>query len=60
MKYGDSWRQGRRAFHQHFREQVVHQYHERVTKGVRKLLLALLDDPDTFADHLRQYVYPIQ
>lgn len=54
MPYGDRWRDSRRAFHQYYNSNQIPNYHWRVTKGVRELLVQLSDDPDHFIDHVRQ------
>ena len=53
MQYGDQWRAHRKLLHQHFRPQVVSQYHGAQTKGVRGLLRGLLDSPEAFKEHIR-------
>ncbi|GJE96514.1 cytochrome P450 [Phanerochaete sordida] len=53
MQYGEQWRAHRKLLHQHFRPQVVSQYHAAQTKGVRGLLRSLLDAPEAFTQHIR-------
>ncbi|PSS38121.1 hypothetical protein PHLCEN_2v28 [Hermanssonia centrifuga] len=53
MQYGERWRESRRAFHQHFHPGVIPKYYPRTVKGVRELLLRLLETPDDFMGHMR-------
>ena len=53
IEYGDSWRDHRRLFHQHFRPKAVPLYHPKITQEVRKLLRFLDDAPGAFAKHFR-------
>ena len=45
MTYGERWRSRRRQFRQVLNQHNVHTYHPTVTKTIRKMLCALLDDP---------------
>nr|BAL05120.1 cytochrome P450 [Phanerodontia chrysosporium] len=51
--YGESWRQQRRLFHQHFRQQAIPEYHAELTNGARMLLRSFLESPDHFLEHIR-------
>lgn len=56
MGYGDHWRERRRIFHQHFHPTAALQYRPRAIHGARVLIQRLLETPDDFMMHLRQYV----
>ncbi|KAF7374574.1 O-methylsterigmatocystin oxidoreductase [Mycena sanguinolenta] len=50
---GDKWRDYRRIFHQHFRQDVSRNYYPIQMKKVHLLLQALLSDPQEFREHLK-------
>ena len=54
MDYGDYWRMHRRHLHQHFRLQVVHNYHPQIAHEVRKFLALLATAPASFLKLYRQ------
>ncbi|KAJ3553127.1 hypothetical protein NM688_g3783 [Phlebia brevispora] len=53
MRYGDRWRDTRRAFHQYYNSNQVPNYHPTVVRNTRKMLASLLETPDDFMTHLR-------
>ncbi|EIN05560.1 cytochrome P450 [Punctularia strigosozonata HHB-11173 SS5] len=53
MNYGERWRKRRRAFHQFFNVNQVHQYRPIQLREARALLPRLLESPERFAHHLR-------
>lgn len=55
--YGDKWRTQRRMFHQHFNAHAMLKYGPHFPRVVRQTLLRLLDHPDDFMEHLRQWVF---
>ncbi|KAF8592281.1 cytochrome P450 [Ramaria rubella] len=55
MRYGDRWRQHRRIFHQKFHPAAVAAYHPVQAKHARELLLQLLDTPEDYLRHIRQF-----
>ena len=56
MRYGDEWREIRRAFHHHFNQNSVHIYRQKSSKEAKKLIHRLLTQPDDFMQHIRTYV----
>ena len=56
MQYGTWWRRHRKTFHQYFYPQAAANYRPAQTSEGRKTLKKLLDRPEEFADHVRQYV----
>lgn len=52
MDYGERWRGARRAFHQHFRPNALHDYHPKVTKWVKELTRRIMDEPEEFMEHI--------
>ena len=56
MGYDDEWREHRRLFHHHFGAQAVASYEQQLRRAVGEALSNLLDDPNDFMGHLRQYV----
>jgi cytochrome P450 len=57
MNYGERWRKRRRAFHQFFNINQVHQYRPAQLREARALLPRLLESPERFAHHLRQWAF---
>ena len=55
MGYDDEWREHRRLFHQHFGAQAVASYEPQLRRAVGEALSCLLEDPENFMGHLRQY-----
>ena len=55
MGYDDEWREHRRLFHQHFGAQAVANYEPQLRRAVGEALSCLLEDPENFMGHLRQY-----
>ncbi|KAJ7259513.1 cytochrome P450 [Mycena haematopus] len=53
LPHGDRWRQHRRMFQQHFRQDISRNYHPIQMKKIRQLLLGLLSSPQEFKEHLR-------
>ncbi|KAF5310372.1 hypothetical protein D9611_012042 [Ephemerocybe angulata] len=53
MPYNEEWRERRKIFQQALHPTRVEAYRERLVRGVRNLLLQLLDDPDNFRGHGR-------
>lgn len=56
MPYGTTWRRHRRAFHEHFHLNAVHNYVPIITQETQALLRRLLKTPECFMDHIRQCV----
>lgn len=54
MEYGEPWRAHRKHMHQHFRPQVIPDYHPKMMKEVRNLIVSLVDSPAEFLSHYRQ------
>ncbi|OCH92626.1 CyP450 monooxygenase [Obba rivulosa] len=52
-KYGQEWRQHRRALHQYFNQTAVQEYRPRLREGARDLLRRLHREPDGFIHHIR-------
>ncbi|EIW55444.1 cytochrome P450 [Trametes versicolor FP-101664 SS1] len=57
MPYGAWWRRHRRAFHQYFNPNAVVGLRSIQRNQVSHFLNRLLDAPDDFYEHMRQYVY---
>nr|BAK09432.1 cytochrome P450 [Postia placenta] len=55
LRYGQRWRDQRRLFRQAFRPEAVYGYQPIITQKARQLLLNLLDNPEGFIDHARNY-----
>ena len=58
MHYGNLWRRQRRTFHEKFREGQTPQFHPLELNKVVELLKNLLESPDDFRAHIRQWVEP--
>lgn len=56
MPYGSLWRDHRRLFYQEFTGKAAEQHHSHQSSGVHDLLRHLLDTPEAWYEHLRQYV----
>jgi cytochrome P450 len=56
LPYGEGWRRHRRTFHQYFNKIVVSKYMPIQRREVHAFLRRLLDTPDNFFQHVRQYV----
>jgi len=54
MPYGQRWRDHRMLFHQHFRPNVISQYHPIILEETHVILRNLLKHPDDFARHIRR------
>ena len=54
MPYGTAWRRHRRAFHEHFQANAVHEYLPIQVKETQALLRRLLTTPQNFMHHIRQ------
>lgn len=52
--YGNSWRERRKLFHQHFRPKTIPLYHSKAQRQVGKLLGALLNAPQDFISSISQ------
>jgi len=57
MPYGEYWREHRRLFHQEFHPTATLRYRPQEVKGTHQLLRRLLNTPDDWMSHLRQYVF---
>jgi hypothetical protein len=57
LEYGHQWRWERRNFHQHMNMNKVIDYRPVQLKGARGLLTHLLETPNQFRQHIRQYVF---
>lgn len=55
-QYGPTWRARRKAFHSQFQSQIVARYRPIEEKCTYNLLWRLLDEPDDFMYHIRQWV----
>ncbi|KAF7374573.1 O-methylsterigmatocystin oxidoreductase [Mycena sanguinolenta] len=53
LSEGDKWRDHRKMFHQHFRQDVSRNYRPIQMKKVHLLLQALLSSPQEFREHLK-------
>ena len=53
MDYGDYWRIHRKYIHQHFRLQVIQDYHPKIVQRVHAFLVSLVDSPTAFLKHYR-------
>ncbi|EJD42950.1 cytochrome P450 [Auricularia subglabra TFB-10046 SS5] len=53
MRYGERWRANRRIVHYYFHEQASKRYHDSQTRMNLAFLLALLDTPRHFMQHIR-------
>ena len=56
LPYGEGWRRHRRSFHQYFNQNAVSKYFPIQRREVHAFLRRLLDTPDKFLHHVRQYV----
>ena len=54
--YGDLWREHRRDFHRFFNPVVVSQHRPQIIREVKHALVSLLNTPQDFMEHFRQYV----
>ncbi|KAF8883978.1 cytochrome P450 [Infundibulicybe gibba] len=54
LPYGRRWRRQRQLFHGRFHMNTVSKYLPVQSCGTRRLLLALLESPNEFRDHIRQ------
>lgn len=57
MSYGAWWRRHRRAFHQFFNPNAVMELRSMQRTQVGHFLNRVLNTPDDFYEHIRQYVY---
>ena len=55
MPYGDRWRDANRVFHQFFNPRVTKTYRPRIAREVQVTLGRLLESPEDFMKHFRQY-----
>jgi len=46
MAYGEDWKKHRRAFHQHFNQNVIVDYRPTQLKHARAMMRRLLDSPN--------------
>ncbi|KAJ7819336.1 cytochrome P450 [Mycena olivaceomarginata] len=53
MPHGEKWRQYRRLFHQHFRQDAIAIYHPVQLRKIHDLLRALLSTPADFVAHTK-------
>lgn len=56
VPYGNYWRAHRRILQSEFSTREVSWHHPQQTNGVHGLLLKLLELPDKWREHIRQYV----
>lgn len=54
MPYGDEHRKSRQQLHRFLQQNTVSAYHEIQTACTHKMLLAMLEDPNNYAEHIRQ------
>lgn len=54
MKYGQKWREHRRAFHKAFHPDAIPQYYPVQLRATQALLQDLLDAPEEFSSHIRR------
>jgi len=54
IPHGQWWWRHRRAFHEHFRLNVVKKYQPVQAREVHALLSRLLESPENFMHHIRQ------
>ncbi|KAK7046397.1 cytochrome P450 [Favolaschia claudopus] len=59
MKYGDEWRAHRRLFNQRFTAKASLQYRPQQLVATHHLLQNLLNEPDSFMNHFRQWASEI-
>uniref|UniRef100_A0A8H7Y934 O-methylsterigmatocystin oxidoreductase n=1 Tax=Psilocybe cubensis TaxID=181762 RepID=A0A8H7Y934_PSICU len=53
LPYGQWWRRHRKAFNEHFHQNIVHIYHPTQIREIRVFLHRLLVSPDNFMHHIR-------
>ncbi|KAJ6466567.1 cytochrome P450 [Mycena vitilis] len=53
MPYGEKWRQYRRLFHQHFRQDAALAYHPVQLRKIHDSLCSLLNTPEDFSAHMK-------
>ena len=58
MPYGERWKERRKIFHQEFNTTAAAKHRPAELSGARDLLGRLLDTPNDFMNHLRQYALP--
>lgn len=56
QQYGDKWREHRRIIHQQFHIGSLAKYHTVLSEESRKLLRRLLQAPERFIEHTKQFV----
>ena len=54
MQYDQRWRDHRTLFHQHFRPNMISQYHPVIVEETHVLMRNLLKSPGDFAHHIRR------
>jgi hypothetical protein len=59
MPYGQSWKDHRKIFHQELNLTGVIRCRPHILVVTRKFLRAILQSPDDFMEHLRQYVLSV-
>lgn len=57
MQYGAKWREQRRLFQNYFHAGNIQNYQPQEIQNVSKMLERLLDTPEDFMAHIRQYVH---
>jgi hypothetical protein len=55
MPYGDRWKAHRQLFHSEFNPSAVVRHQPAQLSGAYNFLVRLLNEPDDFISHLRQY-----
>ena len=55
MHYGPTWRQERKAFHQHFNATSSQTYVKAQTLDTRRMLLHMFQSPEDFREHINLY-----
>ena len=58
MSYGDEWRAQRKLIHMALNSKAVQKYHPLVEDYASGMAVKLLNDPEDFYHHIKQYVDP--
>ena len=56
LPYGPVWRQHRKIYQQYFHNNIAARHVPKQLAETRKTLFRLLENPETFRDHIRLYV----
>ncbi|KAF8891877.1 cytochrome P450 [Infundibulicybe gibba] len=60
LPYSDLWRRHRKMFHQYFQHNAVSEFTDVQTAATADLLHMLVEKPDNFRSHVRQYLPGLQ